>query len=459
LIDVAAEATVVRFPGGNMKRCVAVLLLLGSPAAAQRFAYPPEEFSARRAAVCRETGSGLILMFGRTLPGAAARFRQDNDFYYLTGNEDLSAALVIDAGKCEAFLFLPSQNESQVRVDGPNALKDAEAAKAGGYAAVHPLDYLGELLARRRSGGPQRLWVRLSERDDVDASRNDTALETARRSVSIWGAQPTEDAYRVGVLRERFPYYELADLSPVLDRLRLVKSPREIEALRRNGRLSADAIRRAIEATRPGRYEYELEAEASYVHVAGGAEGEGYGAIVGSGPNVNTWHYTRNARQLQAGDLVVMDYGASVGYQTMDITRTWPVSGRFDELQLRAYRAVLEAQKAVIAAVRPGATRSQTTEICKRVFEKHGFGEQRAFGAGHYVGMAVHDVGDYQRDGKEVPFAPGMVIAVEPIIEVKDKQLHVRIEDTVLVTSAEPEVLSAAVPKEPDEVLALVGKR
>jgi Xaa-Pro aminopeptidase len=435
------------------------LVLCALPAGAQRFAYPLEEFSSRRATLCRETGPGLVLMFGRTTPVTAARFRQDNDFYYLTGSEDASAALVIDAAKCEAFLFVPAQNESQLRVDGGNALQDPESAKKGGFAAVHPLDDLGEFLARRRTGGPQKLWVRLSERDEVDMSRGDKALYVARRSVSLWGAQPTEDAYRVSALRERFPYYELADVSPLLDRQRLIKSPREIEALRRNGRVSAEAIRAAMEVTRPGRYEYELEAEASYVHVKGGAEGPGYAAIVGSGSTVNTWHYTRNARRLEAGDVVVMDYGASFGYQTVDITRTWPVAGRFDALQLRAYRAVLEAQQAIIAALRPGATRGQTTELCKRVFEKHGFGEQRAFGAGHYVGMAVHDVGDYRRDGEDVPFARGMVIAVEPIIEVKEKQLHVRIEDTVLVTDGAPEVLSAGVPKEVDEVLALVGTR
>jgi Xaa-Pro aminopeptidase len=435
------------------------LALLALPAGAQRFDYPLEELMARRAALCRETGPHLVLLFGRSAPATAARFRQDNDFYYLTGNEDLNAALVIDGAKCEAFLFVPAQNEAQIRVDGASALQDPESARKGGFAAVQPLHDLGEFLARRRTGGPQKLWVRLSERDEVDMSRGDKAIYFARRAVSLWGAQPTEDAYRVALLRERFPYYELADVSPLLDRLRLIKSPREIEALRRNGRVSAEAIRRAMEVTRPGRYEYELEAEATYVHLKSGAEGPGYAAIVGSGDSVNTWHYTRNARRLEAGDVVVMDYGASFGYLTMDITRTWPISGRFDELQLRAYRAVLEAQKAVIAAIRPGATRAQTTELCKRVFETHGFGDQRAFGAGHYVGMAVHDVGDYRRDGQELPFAPGMVIAVEPIVEIKDKRLHVRIEDTVLVTDGEPEVLSAGVPKEVEEVLALVGRR
>jgi len=216
-------------------------------------------------------------------------------------------------------------------------------------------------------------------------------------------------------------------------------------------------MRRAIVITRAGRFEYELEAEAMHELFRGGAEGSGYPAIVGSGPNVNVWHYQRNDRKLETGDLVVMDYGGSFGCQTMDVTRTWPVSGKFDELQQKAYRCALAAQKSIIAAMRPGARRGQTTEICQRIFEAHGFAEQRPMGVGHYVGMAVHDVGDYRREGQEVPFAPGMVIAVEPILELKDKRLHIRIEDTVLITDSAPEVLSAGVPKEIDAILALVA--
>jgi Xaa-Pro aminopeptidase len=421
-------------------------------ATAQRFVFPPEEFKTRRVALAKAAAEGDILMLGASGPLPGLRFRQDNDFYYLTGSEDLNAVLVMDAAKGESFLFLPVQNEAQVRVDGPNWLHDAGAAKARGFTALHPLPYLEEFLARRRKGGPQPLWVRLSERDEVDGSRGDTALHLARRQNSSFGGQPSEDAHRVAVLRARYPYYELKDIVPHLDRLRVIKSPREIEALRRAGKVSAEGIRRAIEATSAGRYEYELEAEAAYVFLRNGAESQAYPAIAGSGPNVNVWHYMRNDRRMQDGDLVVMDYGASMGYETMDITRTWPVSGTFGELQLRAYRCVLEAQKAIIAAMRPGATRAQTREICSAIYKKWGFEEQRTGQAGHFVGLAVHDVGD-----PELPFAPGMVIAVEPIIELRDKQLHIRIEDTVLITDGEPEILSAAVPKEPDEVAALVG--
>jgi Xaa-Pro aminopeptidase len=231
----------------------------------------------------------------------------------------------------------------------------------------------------------------------------------------------------------------------------MIKTPREIEILKENGRISAEAIKRAISTTRPGRYEYQLEAEATYQHIRNGVQRAGYTAIVGSGPNVNIWHYQASGRQMTAGDLVVMDYGGSLDYMVVDITRTWPVSGKFDELQLRAYRCALEAQKAIIAAMRPGTTRDDTREIGEAIYKKHGFEDQRPPSAGHFVGMSVHDVGD-----RSLPFEPGMVIAVEPIIEIKEKQLHVRIEDTVVITEGEPLVLSTAVPKEVDELLALM---
>ena len=232
----------------------------------------------------------------------------------------------------------------------------------------------------------------------------------------------------------------------------MIKTPREIEVLRRNGRISAEGIRRAIAVTRPGLYEYQLEAAARSWFDWSGADGVAFPAIVASGPNALTWHYAANSRQLEADDLVVMDFGADIGHLTMDITRTWPVDGRFSDRELRAYRCVLEAQKAIIAAMRPGATRADTVEAEKAILEKWGFADHRAGGAGHFVGMAVHDVGD-----EAAPFAPGMVIAVEPILEFAAEELHIRIEDTVLITDDGAEVLTAGVPKELDELVALVG--
>ena len=443
----------------NTRRWLVQITLLASVLSsveveAQRVRFPPGEFVARRTALCEGVGSqGLIMMFGKTMVPAGIRFRQDNDFYYLTGNEDLNAVLVMDATSCSAVLFLPSQTEREASRDGWNLLHQEGAAAAHGFSEIHPLTYLQEFLARQRTGRPQALYVRLSERTEVDQSRSDVAIFLARRMANAWASYPSEDAWRAERLRARFPYYELRDITPFLDALRVIKSPREVQALRRNGRVSAEAHRRAIQVTRVGGWEYEIEAEATYVMLQDGAEGAGYPAIVGSGPNGNVWHYQENGRQLQDGDLVVMDYGASMGYLTMDITRTWPVSGRFTGLQERAYRCVLEAEKAIIAAMRPGVTRDETLRIAEAIFEKWGFPDQYPGGAGHFVGMSVHDVGDY-----DLPLQSGMVIAVEPIIDIPEQDLHVRIEDTILVTDEGPVILSGDVPKELEEILTLVGR-
>ncbi len=433
---------------------LAPLVLGATSLTAGRLDYPPEEFVERRAKLCEAiTEEATVMLFARTGPLPGLRFRQDHDFFYLTGNENTNAVAVIDAESCASWLFLPTQTAREASRDGWNWLYQEGAAERWGFAEIKALHYLEEFLARRRKSGRHPLYVRMSERDEIDNSRGDAAIYLARRIVNPWGGQPTEDAWRIEQLRLRYPYYELHDVSPLIDRQRMIKTPREIDVLRYNGRISAEAIAKAIELTAPGRFEYELEAIASHHMFANGAEHAAYPAIVGSGPNVNVWHYNANGKELAGGELIVMDYGASFAYQTMDITRTWPVSGRFDELQERAYRATLEAQKAIIAAMVPGATREQTKEINRRIFDKWGFEDQPAYGAGHFVGMAVHDVGDYS-----LPFQAGMVIAVEPIIEIVDKDLHIRIEDTVLITEDGPEILSSAVPKELEEVLALVGR-
>jgi len=432
-----------------------VVLLLGTALDAERLGYPPEEFTARRQALSARLGEGLVVMFGKTMPALGVRSRQDNDFFYLTGNEDLNAVLVMNAATAESHLFLPKQNASEIRADGRNWLELPDMAKTRGFASVAPLSELGEFLARRRGdAGPQTLWLRLSEADEVDQSRTNKALYLGRRLANPFGAQPSEDAWRVATIRAAFPYYELEDVSPHMDRLRTIKTAREIEILKLNGRISAEAIVNAIRATRAGGFEYEIEAAATYHLLRNGVQGNGYPAIVGSGPNVNIWHYNDNGKALRDGELVVMDYGGSLDYMIIDITRTWPVAGEFNDLQRRAYLCALEAEKAIIAAMRPGATRADTRTIGAAIYQKHGF--PGGAGAGHYVGMAVHDVGD-----ASLPFEPGMVIAVEPIVEDASKELHIRVEDTVLITDGDPVILSAGVPKEIDEVLALVrqGRR
>jgi Xaa-Pro aminopeptidase len=430
---------------------LAVLFWPAGPRA-ERMGYSPEEFSARRARLTAMLGRGVLLMFGATTPTPGLRFRQDHDFYYLTGNESLNAALVMDGRSGDAHLFLPKLSESEIRYEGSNWLEEQNAARKYGFASIQPLAALHEFLARRRSvSGQIPLWLRLSERDEVNHGRYDVALNTARRLATPFAQQPTEDAARATAIRAQYPYFDLLDVTPHLDELRLIKTAREIEVLRRNGRVSAEAMERAIRATAPERFEYELEAEATHWFIRNGLQGAAYPAIVGSGPMGNQWHYESNGRRMKAGELVVMDYGGSLDYLTIDITRTWPVSGRYSDAQLKAYRTALDAQKAIIAAIRPGVTRDVVRKLAEDVYRKNGFDPRYAY-VGHYVGLSVHDVGDWT-----LPFRAGMVMAIEPIVDLPDQQLHVRVEDTVLVTATGAEVLTAGVPKEADEVARLVG--
>ncbi|MBI3046886.1 MAG: aminopeptidase P family protein [Acidobacteria bacterium] len=420
---------------------------------AERIGYPPEEFAARRERLSKALQRGTVVMFGATTPSPSVRFRQDNDFFYLTGNASLNAALVMDGATAEAHLFLPKLSPAEIRYEGPNWLEEPDAARKYGFASIQPLAAMPEFLARRRgTAGTELLWTRLSERDTVNHGRADAAISTARRLTNPFAQHATEDALRVAALRERFPYYTLQDVTPHLDRLRLIKTPREIEILRYNGRVSAEAIRRAIAVTAPGRFEYELEAEATHWLLKHGLQGAAYPAIVASGPMGNRWHYEDSGRRMNAGELVVMDYAGSLDYLTVDITRTWPVSGRFTDAQLRAYQTVLEAHKAIIAAIRPGVAREVVRTIAEDIFRKNGFDPRHAY-IGHYVGLSVHDVGDWS-----LPFEAGMAMAIEPILDMPEQQLHVRIEDTIVVTPTGAEILSADVPKEVDALLARIKR-
>jgi Xaa-Pro aminopeptidase len=234
--------------------------------------------------------------------------------------------------------------------------------------------------------------------------------------------------------------------------MRNIKSPKEIEVLRRNGKLSAEGNRDAIAHAHPGMYQYQIEARAEYYYYDHGAQSLAYLAIVGSGSDINTWHYFSDRHKIEANQLVVFDFAASLDHETMDITRTFNISGKFTPEQAQWYSVDLEAQKAVIALLAPGHTYEEAAAAGQAVYEKAGVGKQWMGFPGHFVGFATHDV--LRPSG---PVRAGQVVTVEPIIEFPEKQMHYRVEDTILVTDGGPENLSSAVPKEIGEVEKLVG--
>ncbi len=203
------------------------------------------------------------------------------------------------------------------------------------------------------------------------------------------------------MIQQMVPQLALQPLNPLLDEMRWIKTPYEIELIKKSSQIGAEGVKEAMKGTRPGMYEYEIEAAARFVYTKLGARGDAFRPIVASGPNTMILHYSANNRQMKDGDVVYMDYGADYEYYTSDITRTWPVSGRFTPEQEKMYRCILEARDAVIAAMKPGVTLNQLKDVAEGVYKKHGFGKEfLALGRyiGHTVGISVHDVAPPDRE-------------------------------------------------------------
>lgn len=417
----------------------------------------PKEFERRRQALgqqilAQEKEGGWVLMFARQTEPEAEHYREDNDFYYLTGIADPGAVLLMNAKSGFALLFDPAQAPRKKQVYGPNVLSlSAEEQANLGFRRVLPLTDLDGLLAGVLSNGGT-LWLRLGFPDKADGARNEVGRDHADEYAAPYHPGLPFDRNVVEQLRGRYPQATLRDITPMLDAMRNIKTPQEIEVLRRNGKLSAEAMRDAIAHARPGMYEYQIEARARFGYMNAGAQGVAYPAIVSSGNSLNTWHYFNDRKQIPAGGLVVFDYAADLDHMTMDITRTFNISGKFPPEQAKWYAVDLEVQKAVIDLLRPGHTYDEAAEAGLKIFKREGIEKQWYGFPGHFVGLATHDVLFPQG-----PIKAGQVVTVEPIIEFLDKQIHFRVEDTVLITDGAPEVLSSAVPKEMKEVEALVG--
>ena len=438
--------------------------------------YSPEEFVRRRLALMELVSSSslsatansasspitapaappaantLIILFAApSHTNPASHFRQDNDFYYFTGCEDADAILVMMPASKDTLLFVPEKSAGEKSFEGPNSLDDPTAKDRLKVRSIMPLSSFDEFLARFASRPNPTFYLRLSPGDTVSEARYESALFQARRARNPYNAQLSLDQFRADRLRRLYPTARLEDVTPLIDSLRMIKSAEEIAVLRRNGQISAEAVKRAMLATRPAAYEYELEAVAIEMLLRHGCRGPAYTPIIGSGPNTCIMHYDRNNRQMQAGELVLMDFGGDLNYLTMDITRTWPVSGKFTAEQKKVYRAVLEVQKACIEAFKPGVTSKDVGDYVARRLKEKGIDPMGLRGGlGHLVGMCVHDVQISPLVLKE-----GMVMAIEPALYFPEKNLGIRIEDTVLITKDGCDVLTAGVPKEIEEIEAL----
>jgi Xaa-Pro aminopeptidase len=337
-------------------------------------------------------------------------------------------------------------------VYGANLLSlSADQQGKMGYPAVLPIANLDGYFAFFLSKETD-LWVRLGFADKADGARPEVGRDYAEEYNTPYGDPTPGDRAAFQKLALRYPAAHQRDVTPFIDDMRNIKTPQEIAVLRRNGALSAEGVRQAIAHAKPGMYEYQIEARADYVFRDSGAQGWAYPAIVGTGENINTWHYFSDRRQIHANDLVVFDFAADLDQMTMDITRTFNISGKFTAEQAKWYAVDLESQKASIAMLKPGNTYEQAADAGKAAFTKNGIEKQWLGFPGHFVGLATHDV-----KRPTGPIKAGQVVTVEPIVEFPDKQMHFRVEDTILVTENGPEILSSGVVKEMTDVEKLVG--
>ncbi len=429
------------------------------------------EFERRRRQLMRMVGKGGIAI----LPAAPVRmrsrdveyrYRQDSDFYYLTGFAEPEAVAVLVPGRPqgEYLLFCRERHVEKELWDGKRAGQDGAIDEFGADDAF-PIDDIDDIIPGLIEGC-DRVYYTMGMYSDFDSR------------IADW-----VNSLRTGAARGLHTPTEFVALDHLLHDMRLYKSRSEISAMRKSAKVAVAAHKRAMQIARPGVYEYEVEAEFRHEFRRNSAW-VSYSPIVGGGANACTLHYVENGDVLKDGDLLLIDAGCELDYYASDITRTFPVNGRFSPEQRAVYEIVLEAQLAAIEKTVKGnhwndphdaAVRLITKGLKKlglldgppaRLIKDGAYRQFYMHRTGHWLGMDVHDVGDYKVGDEWRVLETGMVTTVEPGIYIPNKRnipkrfrnIGVRIEDDVAVTSKGPDVLSKGLLKDPDEIEAFMAR-
>jgi Xaa-Pro aminopeptidase len=428
----------------------------------------PALYARRRIRLAASMGEGVAVL--RTAPerlrnrDSSYPFRFDSYFHYLTGFPEPEAVLVLSAGKNpKSILFCREKDLEREIWDGFRHGPE-QARETFGFEETFPIAKLDELL-------PQLLANQAAVFCDVGTDPH------WDQQVIGW-INKVRAQVRAGVSAPG----EICDIRRLLDDMRLIKDGHEIGTMKRAAGISSEAHRRAMRAARPGMHEYELEAEIIHEFRRQGAQAPAYTSIVAGGANACVLHYVQNDAVLKDGEVVLIDAGCELDGYASDITRTFPVSGKFSGPQRDIYQLVLSAQAAAIAQVKPGnaweAPHDAAVKVLAQGMVDLGLckgsvsgviesGDYRRFymhRTGHWLGMDVHDAGDYKRNGAWVALEPGMMLTVEPGCYVRPGEgvpekfwsIGVRIEDDALVTDAGCEIITAAAPKNVDDIESLM---
>ena len=413
---------------------------------------PKAEYRARRQKLLEQIKDGVVVLIGAREEdlGEVGRFRQHNDFMYLTGVQTPAAYLILVptgavAGKPSSeTVFIPARDMTHEKWTGVQIGPGEEAERLFGLREVAAStafkDRLAQLVAPVEGKPAPKIYTVIPTGPGSDTSRESRFVE---------------------MLHQTFPNNQVVDVSKTIGEMRKVKSPAEIELLQKAVDISNEGHREIVRAIKPGAYEYEAQAALEAVWTRMGSERPGYPSIVGSGINGTILHYNENRKRIDAGDLVVVDAAAEYSYYTADITRTYPAAGKFTERQREIYQLVLDAQRAAEKAYKPGTTIAELNRVATETIkasplrDKQGNTLDKYFihGLGHWLGMDVHDVGKYS----DIPV--GSVFTIEPGIYIPEEKLGVRIEDDYLVTEKGLVKLSGKIPSEPDEIERLMSAR
>ncbi len=437
--------------------------------------FPPEEFAARRARVYEAIGAdAFAVVQGAPAPAGYTRFRQTNDFYYLCGVEVPHAYLLLDGRAKKATLFLPHRSEGRERGEGKMlSSEDADEIKQlSGIDAVASTDALAEQMeGRSLREGLRVMYTPLQPAEEASMSRDLALRYTADAAADPFDGRASREGRFVQLVQARFPFFEIRDLTPTLDSLRLIKSERELAVLRKTTKLAGLGILEGMRSVRPGQYEHELDGVAKFIYWRNGAQGDAYFSLIGSGHNAYWPHYNAGKRQMQDGDFLLMDYAPDYDYYESDVTRMFPVNGKFSPWQRELYGFYLACYRAILKEIKPGRTAQEIMQsagkdmqgilaswkFSKDIYRKGAEKFVESYNAsaskeetahlGHWVGMATHDDGPHTG-----PLKPGMVFTIEPALTVPEEKIYVRLEDMVFITPTGAEVVSTDAPWDIDAI-------
>ena len=417
----------------------------------------------RRRAMTAMVGGLAVLAGGSEVRGFDP-VRQTNDFYYLSGVEVPQAYLTMDAsapGGGRSVLYLPPRDEKHEKSDGPS-LSDEDGAfvlARSGIDEVRPLSRLAADLSNHVG----TFWVMRAAAEGARQCQDSLRHYAKTVLADPLDGRPSRETHLIARLAQLSPRAEFRDLSPIVHKMRLIKSPAELDVMRAAARLTTLATLEAMKATRPGVYEFQLGAIADYVFGINGAQGSGYRPIIATAGNIWMMHYWRNNTAFKAGDLVLFDYAPDYNGYTSDIGRMWPVDGKYSPAQRELYGFVLQHHAVLLELIKPGKTKDQVlgeaaarmrpvieaTHWSKPIYKAaaHKLLESKR-PLSHGVGMAVHESTGWE----DQPMTPGLVFALDPELFIPEEQLYIRVEDTVVVTETGVENLTAACPREMDIV-------